>query len=388
MLAGPYAGMLLADLGAEVIKIETGTGDIARSTDHHELDGHNLYFASLNRNKKSVLLDLTNDQDREQFHALAKESNALITNLRPRAIRKLGLTYEHLRTVNPKIVCVALTGFGLNGAFSEYPAYDYVIQAMTGITMLTGEPDGPPVRAGYSVVDNTGGMLAALGLVAELLRGEGGQVEVALFDAMLSQLNYLASKYLNLGVEPKRYPAGGHSFFVPAQMFDTANGHVALFITHDEFWRIFAAELGVPRWLADERFSSMKGRSINRELVVAEITAVLRTRTSEEWVARLQPLGVVIAAVTTMAKALDSDAVRERGMIAHIPTTEGPLQVVANPIKIAGVTERMPRRLGSASIRRTARSKALRSMIRHESRRSVLAARSKPGIVLAGESHR
>src|ERR1700693_1511402 len=148
MLAGPYCGMLLADLGAEVIKVETAEGDIARSAGTHSLDHHNIYFASLNRNKKSVVLDLTAQRSREQFESLIVTSHALITNLRPEAIRNLGLTYDQLRRINPQLVCVALTGFGLNGPFSELPAYDYTIQAMTGVMMLTGEPGGPPTRAG------------------------------------------------------------------------------------------------------------------------------------------------------------------------------------------------------------------------------------------------
>lgn len=348
MLAGPYSGMLLADLGAEVVKIEMAEGDIARQTGSRSMDGHNLYFASLNRNKKSVILDLTAPQDRAVFYALVRTSHGLLTNLRPRAIRKLGLTYDELKAYNPKIVCMAITGFGLQGTRSEFPAYDYVIQAMAGVAMLTGDPDGPPVRTGYSVVDNTGGMMAAVGLLAKLVEGEGGQTEVALFDTLLSQLNYLASAYLNFGEEPQRFPAGGHSFFVPAQIFDTADGHIALFVTHDEFWKIFAKELNQPQWLTDPRFATMESRSQNRKLVVAEIAAVLRPACSDEWVSRLQPLGVVVAAVSSMAAALQSPEVRDRGMIASIATAEGAMRLVANPIKISGVEETYaaPPRLG------------------------------------------
>jgi CoA:oxalate CoA-transferase len=339
MLAGPYAGMLLADLGAEVIKIETGEGDIARRTGPHGLGGHNLYFASLNRNKKSVVLDLATAAGNASFCDLARSSHGLLTNLRPRAIRKLGLTYDALKAHNPKIVCVAVTGFGLEGQHSEYPAYDYIIQAMAGVAMLTGNPDGPPVRVGYSVVDNTGGMMAAIGLLSKLVEGDGGQVDVALFDTLLSQLNYLASAYLNVGEEPQRQPSGGHSIFVPAQIFDTSDGHVALFITHDQFWRIFSTELGRPEWLTDQRFATMEGRGRNRELVVREIATAFQQGRTEEWVSRLQPLGVVVAAVSTMAQALEHQAVRDRGMIASVQTSEGPMRLIANPIKIADVAE-------------------------------------------------
>jgi CoA:oxalate CoA-transferase len=243
MLAGPYCGMILADLGAEVIKIETGIGDIGRNTGGQFVGDYNIYFASLNRNKKSVALNLTDAADREVFEKLVRTSHALVTNLRPRAIRKLGLTYEALRKVNDKLVCVALTGFGLKGPYSEYPAYDYIIQAMAGLMMLTGEPEGPPIRTGYSVVDNTGGMMAAIGLLAKILEGTGGQVDVALYDTLLSQLNYLASSYLNTGEAPERHPYGAHAYFVPAQIFRTSDGHIAIFITHNSFWQLFASEL-------------------------------------------------------------------------------------------------------------------------------------------------
>jgi CoA:oxalate CoA-transferase len=348
MLAGPYCGMLLADLGAEVIKVESGEGDLARSTGSYSVDDHNLYFASLNRNKKSVKLDLADPKDRAAFHELVARSHGLITNLRPRAIKKLGLTYEALREHNPDLACIAITGFGLDGPYSEFPAYDYIIQAMVGVTLLTGEPDGPPVRAGYSVVDNTGGMMGTVALLAKLVSRKGGQVDVALYDILLSQLNYLAAAYLNAGDPGARYPGGGHGFYVPAQMFETADGHVALFITHDDFWRIFVRALGRPEWLEDERFATMHGRSRNRALVVSAITAELRAKPTAHWTDTLRPLGIVIGGVSALSEALDGDHVKARDMIATIKTLSGPLRLVANPLKIAGYspTYGPPPRLG------------------------------------------
>ena len=336
MLAGPYCGMLLADLGAEVIKVETGLGDISRNTGRHHVGDHNVYFASLNRNKKSVLLDLTDADGKAAFHKLVAGADALVTNLRPRAIHKLGLTYEALKEINPRLVCVALTGFGLTGPYSEHPAYDYIIQAMTGVATITGEPDGPPTRTGFSVVDNTGGMMAALGLTAKLLSGAGGQVDVALFDVILSQLNYLAAAYLNGDEEPVRHPAGGHNFFVPAQFFHTADGYLAIFITHDEFWRVFAGEVGRPDWLIDPRFATMLARSRNREIVVADVAAELVRRPTEEWVNRLRPQGIVIAGVATLAEALANENTVARDMITEIMVGEDKLRLIANPIKVAG----------------------------------------------------
>ena len=352
MLAGPYCGMLLADLGAEVIKIEFGDGDIARSTGQHKIGDHNVYFASLNRNKKSILLDLTTDEGQQTFRHLAASSDGLITNLRPRAIRKLGLSYEALREVNEKIACVALTGFGLHGPYSEYPAYDYIIQAMTGVMMLTGNPNSPPTRAGYSVADNTGGMMASIGLLAMLVEGRGGQADIALYDTLLSQLNYFASAYLNAGEAPERHPNGAHAFFVPAQIFRTSNGHIALFITHDSFWQLFAEQLNRPEWTTDNRFKTMQARSENREIVVAAVQTALLERSSEDWVSILQPLGVVVAAVSTLSDALANPNVAEREMIVSVTTPSGPIKLIGNPIKIDGVQQHFstPPALGEMTI--------------------------------------
>src|SRR6202047_4243336 len=236
MLPGPYATMMLADLGAEVIKIEPPGGEISRQVG-------DSYFASLNRGKRSVCLDLNSDAGQRQLGELVARSHALLVNLKPSAIRRLGLTYDALRRYNDRIVCVAMTGYGLNGG--DDPAFDYVIQAAYGIAALTGDPGGPPTLPGYSSADNSTGLTAALGLLAQIISGRGGQVDVSLRDVMLSQLNYRASAYLNDGIEPRRLPMGAHSYYVPAQLFSTADGFLALFITHDKFWRLFAAEANI-----------------------------------------------------------------------------------------------------------------------------------------------
>ena len=341
MLAGPYCGMLLADLGAEVIKIEApDKGDIARTIGPHSVGPHNAYFASLNRNKKSVRIDLATPEGQRQLGRLAKGAAALVTNLSPRAIHKLGLTHDALRVHNPRLVCLALTGYGLTGAHADRPAYDYVIQALVGTMALTGAPGGPPVKPGYSAVDNSAGIMGALGLVAKVLEGRGGQIDVSLHDTMLSQLNYLAGAWLNAGEAPQRQPDGAHPYIVPAQIFATADGHLALFITHDDFWRRFAQELGRPDWLRDARFATMQGRSANRAAVVDAVAGVLVQGPTRAWVDRLAPLGLVVAGVQTLPDALTSDLVAERGMVVTLPTREGRLRAVGNPIRIAGQSTR------------------------------------------------
>jgi crotonobetainyl-CoA:carnitine CoA-transferase CaiB-like acyl-CoA transferase len=313
MLAGPYATMLLADLGAEVIKIEPPGGEISRQVS-------DSYFASLNRNKQSVCLDLRLEQGRQRLGELVANSHALLVNMKPSAIKRLGLTYAALRQFNEKIVCVAMTGFGLNGG--DDPAFDYIIQAATGVAAMTGDPAGPPTLPGYSSADNSTGLAAALGLLAQIVSGRGGQVDVSLRDVMLSQLNYRASAYLNDGHEPQRYPFGAHSYYVPAQLFTTADGYLALFITHDAFWKAFATEAKI------DGFPTMAERARRREEVLAVVAAALATDTAAGWESRLRPLGIPAAAVRTLPEALD-DA-------PEVIVTAGDFRLVASPIRISG----------------------------------------------------
>ena len=313
MLAGPYATMMLADLGAQVTKIEPPTGDISRQVS-------DSYFASLNRGKASVCLELGTEAGQRRLAELVAESDALLVNLKPSAIHKLGLTYASLQRFNPKIVCVALTGFGLYGG--DDPAFDDVVQAATGIAALTGDPDGPPMLPGYSSADNSTGLTAALGLLAQIISGRGGQVDVCLRDVMLSQLNYHAAAYLNSGVQPQRRPFGAHSFYVPAQLFATADGYLALFITHDGFWRSFAAEAGVAG------FETMAQRVAHRDEVLATVSAVLATDTATGWEARLKPLGIPAAAVRTLPEALDA--------LPELVVSAGDYRLVGSSIKVDG----------------------------------------------------
>ena len=313
MLAGPYATMLLADLGAEVIKIEPPGGEISRQVGPS-------YFASLNRNKTSVQLDLASEAGQAALGELVADSHALLVNMKPSVIKRLGLTYEALQRFNSRIVCVALTGFGLDGG--DEPAFDYVIQAATGIAAMTGDPDAPPTLPGYSSADNSTGLTAALGLLAQIISGRGGQVEVSLLDVMLSQLNYRASAYLNDGVEPQRHPHGAHSYYVPAQLFPTAQGYLALFVTHDGFWKSFATEAGI------DGFTTMAERAARRDEVLAVVTAALAGDTAAGWERRLRPLGIPAAAVRTLPEALKEHP--------EMIVTAGEFRLIGSPIRIAG----------------------------------------------------
>ena len=280
VLAGPYATMVLADLGAEVTKVEPPGGDISRQVS-------DSYFASLNRNKRSVRLDLSTGAGQAKLHELVATAHALLTNLKPSAIRGLGLTYDALRSWNERIVCVALTGYGLDGG--DDPAFDYLIQAAAGVASLTGDPDGPPVLPGYSSVDNSSGLTAALGLLALIVSG------------------------------------GAHSTYVPAQLFPTADGYLALFITHDRFWQVFVAEAG----LTDvDGFTTMADRTTRRAEVLAVVTKALATDTAAHWETRLRALGVPARSVLNLPEAL--------AQASHLIAAVGGYRLVGNAIKIAG----------------------------------------------------
>ncbi|MGV0746021.1 CaiB/BaiF CoA transferase family protein [Mycolicibacterium sp. XJ870] len=315
MLAGPYATMMLADLGAEVIKVEPPGGEISRQVS-------DSYFASLNRGKRSLCLDLASEAGQAKLGELVADSHALLVNMKPSVIRRLGLTYEQLRRFNEQIVCVAMTGFGLDGG--DDPAFDYVIQAATGVAAMTGDPDGPPTLPGYSSADNSTGLTAALGLLAMIVSGRGGQVDISLRDVMLSQLNYRASAYLNDGTEPRRHPFGAHSYYVPAQLFSTAQGYLALFITHDGFWKAFAAEAGVAG------FVTMAERAARRDEVLDLVITALAADTAIGWEARLKPLGIPAAAVRTLPEALTDTP--------EALVTAGEFRLVGSPIHVEGYT--------------------------------------------------
>ena len=257
MLAGPYATMMLADLGAEVTKIEPPGGDISRQVS-------DSYFASLNRGKKSVCLELATDEGQRRLGELVAESHALLVNLKPSGIHKLGLTYEALKKHNEKIVCVALTGYGLEAG--DDPAFDYVIQAATGIAALTGDPDGPPTLPGYSSADNSTGLTAALGLLAQIVSGRGGQSR-----RIAARGDAVAAELPGVGVLERRCrtaTASKRSALVlrsRAIVSDTADGYLALFITHDGFWRLFCR-----RGRASPAFTTMAERAANRDEVLAD----------------------------------------------------------------------------------------------------------------------
>jgi succinate--hydroxymethylglutarate CoA-transferase len=337
--AGPYGSMQLADLGAEIIKIENPAdgGDMARRVgpfffgDGDRSDA-SQFFHSFNRNKKSITLDLKKPAAREVLHRLAARSDALFDNLRGDLPAKLGLTYDALSAANPKIVCAHLSAYGRDGSRAHWPGYDYLMQAEAGYLSLTGEPDGPPTRMGLSIVDLMTGLFAAFALVSGVLAaretGRGRDLDVSLFDAALQNLCYLATWYLNSGHVQGREPRSGHPSLVPSQLYRTADGFIFIMCNKEKFWPILCERVGHPEWPDDPRFRSFKDRLANRDLVNRLLDEALSARTTAEWLRHFA--GQVPAApVNDLKAALDDPFVAERGDIRHY----GPARMVAGPVR-------------------------------------------------------
>ncbi len=341
--AGPFGSMLLADLGAEVIKIENPAdgGDVGRKVGPYYSDaGDSHFYQSFNRNKRSLTLNLKHAIGREIFHALVKEADAVMNNLRGDLPEKLGLDYAALGEVNRQIVCAHLSAYGRDGSRKNWPGYDYLMQAEAGYLSVTGEADGPPARFGLSIVDMMTGLMAGFALVSGVVgaraSGRGMDMDVNLFDTALHNLSYLATWYLDKGHVQGREPRGAHPSLTPSQMFKTKDGWIFIMCNKEKFWPILANQLGRPEWATDPRFESFAARLENRQELTEELDAVLEARTTEEWVAMLGGT-VPMSPVYDVGQALTSDFVAEGGRTATFERADGfRIDMLSPPIRVNG----------------------------------------------------
>lgn len=343
--AGPFASMHLADLGAEVIKIESpGGGDVSRATGPHFLGAHDSqFFQTFNRNKASVVLDLKSPAGRADFERLVASADAVLNNLRGDQPAKLGFTHEVLKSIKPSIVCAHLSAYGRDNERAAWPGYDYLMQAEAGFMDLTGEPDGPPTRMGLSMVDYMTGVTLATGLLAALIgalkTGRGRDVDVSLFDTALFQLTYPATWYLNGGHVTIRQPRSAHPATVPCQIFNTTDGHVFVMCMTDKFWQALLAELALPV-LREPRFSDAAQRRAHKAELITLLDAEFARRSSADWMTALAGK-LPIAPVLTLQQALDNPYAERVGMLQALPhPANAGLRVLANPIKLDG--QRLP----------------------------------------------
>jgi len=348
--AGPFATLHLADLGAEVIKIENfhEGGDMGRAVGPlFFAPGDSYFHEAFNRNKRSLGLDLKHAKGQEIFRKLVEGSDAVFDNLRGDLPAKLGITYAQLANVNPRIVCVHLSAYGRSGSRASWPGFDYLMQAEAGYLSLTGEPDGPPARFGLSMIDMMTGTTAAMALLAGLLEarstGRGRDLDVCLFDVAMHNLGYVATWYLNAGVVTNREPRSSHPSLTPSQLYRTKDGWLFLMCNKEKFWPALAEALRKPEWSTDPDYATFAARLKNRERITAELDAVLMTATTEEWMSRLRGK-VPIAPVYDVRQALDNPFVAEQQLVLDFQHAQhGNIRGVASPVRVDG-GDSQPRR--------------------------------------------
>ncbi|MEX2220567.1 MAG: CoA transferase [Candidatus Rokuibacteriota bacterium] len=340
--AGPFGTQMLADLGADIIKIEDPGvgGDSARYVPPFQGEADSPYFQSFNRGKRSVSLNLRHPDGQAVFHDLVRVSDAVFNNARGDLPDKLGLTYDLLKEVNPRVVCCSLTGYGRTGPRAAEPAFDYLVQGYAGYMAVTGEPDGPPGKCGVSVIDFAGGYAAMVGLMVGLFdaqrTGVGRDVDISLLDTAVSMLSYFAAWTLNHDWIAERTRNSAHQTIVPAQNFPTRDGWIVVFCNKDKFWRDLVETLGAPGLAEDARFRTFADRFANKDALLPLLQARFVTRPTAEWLDRLRGR-VPCAPVNDVRQALSDPQVLAREMIVEVPHPDfGTLREVRSPIRTEG----------------------------------------------------
>lgn len=346
ILSGPYATMLLADMGADVIKVEEpDRGDHHRSTPPH-VAGESAYFLSINRNKRSLALDLKSADGREVFLDLVHASDVVVENFRPGTLQRLGLAYEVLAAANPRIIVCSISGFGQTGPLRDKTSYDLVAQAMSGAMSLTGEPGRLPLRSAIPIGDMCGGLFGALGILAALQErartGRGQVVDVSMYDAMLSLMTQLISPFVVTGHEPE--PVGaGHHHLAPYGTFRTADGYLVIAAAQGQHWPRLCAALGRPALASDPRFATLSDRVAHAAELTAELETVLRARSSAEWAAILDAAGIPNGPVLTLRQVIEHPHTAARQMMVAVEHPRvGRLAITGYPIKF-GAAPAAPR---------------------------------------------
>jgi len=345
MLTGDYAAMLLGDLGAEVIKVETpGTGDPLRQMPPHFLEGESAYFLSINRNKKSIVLDLKVPGDKETFYELVKKSDVVFDNFRPGILEKLGADYETLKRHNPKIICCSISSYGKTGPYKEQPGFDLVLQALSGSMSITGDPGRAPVRLGIPMGDLAGSMFAVFSITSALYNreqtGEGANIDISLLDSLVSMLTYVAEYYF-IGNQISEPIGSGHMSVVPYRAYETKNGYIVIAVFVEKFWQILCNVIGEPQLGADERYNSTAKRLENREQVDKLLEEKFITKTKEEWVKLLHEAGVPAAPVNRIDEVFSDPQVLARDMLVELEHKKcGKFKMIGNPVKVEGVEDK------------------------------------------------
>ena len=348
IMAGPYCTLILGDLGAEVIKIEKpGIGESSREMPPHFFEGQSAYFIAMNRNKKSMTLDLKSDAGKGIFLDLVKKSDVVIDNFRPGVVKKLGIDFDALKEINPRVICCSISGYGQTGPFRDRPAFDLVIQARGGIMSYTGEEGQMPVRMGAPMGDLSGGLFASQGILAALYQrektGRGQRIDISLVDCQTSLLTYRAQFYL-VGKEVARPVGSGHVSAHPIRAFRTKTFDVVIDANTESIFAELCDAIGRPEMARDAKFNSREARLKNREELYRVLEEAFLGKTGEQWLEILEKR-IPIAPINSIDKALADPQTLSRNMVVEIEYPGGKrLKILGNPLKLSEIDEEVFRR--------------------------------------------
>ena len=347
MLSGPYAGMILADLGAESIKVEPpitgeGTRRLLEKDPKNSLNGFGAYYMTLNRNKKSITLDLKSEKGLEVFYELVKTADIVLSNFSAGVTTRLKIDYEHLSKINPRIITCTVTGFGETGPNKDRTAFDMVAQAMGGGMSITGQPDNPPTRSGIPIGDLGGGLMGVIGVLAALqarhTTGRGQHVDISMLDAQISLLNYMATMYFLSGDIPDKL-GNGHFVHVPYDTFQCSDGFIIIAVITDNFWTALMEVVNAPD-LNTEENQGQPGRWKNKLLINKRLNEILCTNTQKHWLDSMQAKRIPCAPVNNMAQALADEQVLSRNMVVEVEhPLGGKAKMPGNPVKLSDTYE-------------------------------------------------
>ena len=344
VLAGPFCSMVLADLGAEVIKVEElGRGDQTRSIPPF-VNGESHYFLAINRNKQSICLNLKKAEGRDLVLKLAAQADVVLENFRPGVMDRLGLGYAALEAANPRLVICSISGFGQTGSMRETASFDLVTQAMSGVMSINGEADGPPTKLGLPMGDIGGGMWAAIGILSGLQKrnatGRGSRVDLSLLEGLMGLLGYLSQIYLVTGESPARVGSSHHSV-VPYGRFPVKDGHIVIALHVGNFWRKFCVAIERPDLIDDPRFRTTADRQSNRGELEPLVSEILQTRTAQEWTAVFTRMDIPHGQVFDIGEAIGQDVIRERGMLRAVDHARaGAVKLLGSPLRFADFDDR------------------------------------------------
>ena len=342
VLAGPFCTMILKNLGAEVIKVERPvSGDDSRGFGPY-INNESIYFVSINRGKKSIVVDLKTDEGREIIIDLVKKVDVLAENFKPGTMEKLGLGYEELKKINPRLIYAAMSGFGHSGPYSERPAYDMIVQAMGGIMSITGQADGNPTRVGTSVGDITAGMYGAIGLISALYSrketGLGQKVDVAMFDGQISILENAIARYVATGESPK--PLGTvHPAITPFQAFRTKDNWVIIAAGNNKLWENLCRLLDKDEWINDDRFDTNENRTIHQPELDSLMSEIIVQKTTNEWMELFVKNNIPASPINNMEMIFKDPQIHARNMLVEVDQPRaGKIVIAGNPIKMSSIS--------------------------------------------------